>query len=245
MTREVTYKETLSVIESLYKLTEQKYGETNDSRFLALYDLSRKMRSCMNAVILLSHDEYEVLCVPINLLYRCMITDLMTALLISIIDDNTFDKVMHVMDIDYIKSLQKALNTDIEARKTVYPKDAEDIEKMALDYQVQHFDDLKDCLKSQKGEKWKVQTKEKLEINDIVFNGTIDSIFNVLSTYKHIRDIASVYQYYRLFSQTEHFSLKSRVFNYKQEFHERYYNKTRGFIRLGIEYILKKFSAKT
>ena len=64
--REVTYKETLSVIERLYKLTEQKYGETNDSRFLALYDLARKMRACMNAVILLPHEEYEMLCVPIN-----------------------------------------------------------------------------------------------------------------------------------------------------------------------------------
>lgn len=53
--RDITYKDTLSVIEKLYKLTEQKYGETNDSRFLALYDLSRKMRTCMNDVMLLPH----------------------------------------------------------------------------------------------------------------------------------------------------------------------------------------------
>lgn len=239
--RDITYKETLSVIEKLYKLTEQKFGETNDSRFLALYDLSRKMRACMNAVMLLPHEEYEVLCVPINLLYRCMITDLMTSLLISVVDDDTFDKVMHVMDIDYTKSLQKAFDTDIAVRKSVYPEDVEDFEKMALDYQVQHFNDLKDCLKSQKGEKWEVQSKEKLEINGVVFSGTIDSLFKVLSTFEHVCDIASVYQFYKYFSQSEHFSLKNRVFNYKQDFHERYYNKTRGFIILGIEYILKKY----
>ena len=238
--REITYKETLSVIEKLYKLTEQKYRETNDSRFLALYDLARKMRACMNAVMLLPHEEYEVLCVPINLLYRCMITDLMTTLLISVVDDDIFDKVMHVMDIDYTKSLQKALDTNIAVRKSVYPEDADDFEKIALDYQVQHFEELKDCLKSPKGEKWEVMSKEKLEINGVVFKGTIDSIFKVLSTCEHVRDIASVYQYYKIFSQSEHFSLKNRIFNYKQDFHEKYYNKTRGFIILGIEYILKK-----
>lgn len=146
------------------------------------------------------------------------------------------------MDIDYTKSLQKALNTDIAVRKSVYPEDAEDFEKMALDYQVQHFDDLKDCLKSQNGERWEVKSKEKLEINGVIFNGTIDSIFNVLSTYEHVSDIASVYQYYRLFSQSEHFSLKNRVFNYKQDFHEKYYTKTRGLIILGVDYILKKYS---
>lgn len=241
--REIAYKETLSIIEKLYKLTEQKYGETNDSRFLALYDLSRKMRACMNAVMLLPHTEYDVLCVPINLLYRCMITDVMTALLISVVDDNTFDKVMHMMDIDYTKSLQKALDTDIAVRKSVYPEDAEDFEKMALDYQVQHFDDIKDCLKSTKGEKWEIQSKEKLEINGVVFNGTIDSLFKVLLTYEHVRDIVSVYQYYKIFSQSEHFSLKNRVFNYKHDFHERYYNKTRGLIVLGIEYILKEYGS--
>lgn len=134
---------------------------------------------------------------------------------------------------------------DIAVRKSVYLEEADDFEKMALDYQVQHFDDLKDCLKSQKGEKWDVMSKEKPEINGVVFSGTIDSLFKVLSTYEHVRDIASVYQYYKIFSQSEHFSLKNRVFNYKQDFHERYYNKTRGFIILGVKYILKKFGDKT
>ena len=53
-----------------------------------------------------------------------------------------------------------------------------------------------------------------------------------------------MYEYYKLFSQSEHFSLMNRAFNYKQDFHETYYNKTRGFICLGVEFVYKKFSSK-
>lgn len=240
--REITYKETLSLIERLYKLTEQKYGETNNSRLLALYDLSRKMRACMNAILLLPYSEFDVLCVPINLLYRCMITDLMTSLLIAVIDDSTFDKVMHIMNVDYTKSLLTALNTEIEGKKKIYPKDASSFDKMALDYQMQHYDDFKECLKSKKDEAWIVLPKEKLIINDEIFNGTIDSIYRVMLTYSEIRDYANIYKYYRIFSQSEHFSQKNRVLIYKQDFHEDYYNKTRGFILLSTDFLIRKFS---
>ena len=167
--REITYKENLSVIERLCKQTEQKYGETNDSRFLALYDLSRKMRACLNAVMLLPHEEYEVLCVPINLLYRCMITDLMTALLISVVDDETFCKVMNVMDIGYANSLKKAIDAEIKVKKSICSEKESAFDEAAKEYQSEHYKDFKDCLKSQEGELWDVKSREKISINNVPF----------------------------------------------------------------------------
>ena len=236
--------ETLSIIEKFYKLAKLKYEETADDRFLALFNLARKIRACMNSVILLPHEEYDVLCVPINLLYRCMITDLMTSLLISVVNDDTFGKIMHLMNIDYTKSFLKALNTNVDGRKSAYSKDPLEIEKIKANYQKDHYDDFKDCLQSSRLEEWQIKPKPKIIINHTNFSGTIESMYNVLLSFDETRDVANIYQYYKLFSQSEHFSLKNLIFNYKQDFHDNYYNKTRGFIHLGIELILKKYFNK-
>ena len=68
-------------------------------------------------------------------------------------------------------------------------------------------------------------------------------MYDILKTYgNEVRTLASVYQYYRLFSQSEHYSLKGRIFNYKQELYEKYYNKIQGYVYLGEEYLYKKYS---
>ena len=53
---------------------------------------------------------------------------------------------------------------------------------------------------------------------------------------------AYAYQYYRLFSQSEHFSIKGRIINHKQTFHEEYYNKVRALVYLGAELLYNKYS---
>ena len=72
--------------------------------------------------------------------------------------------------------------------------------------------------------------------------GNIKDMYNILKSSKELCGYAYLYKYYREFSQSEHFSMKGRYMNYKQEFHDKYYNKVLGFIHLGEKYIYEKYN---
>ena len=241
MSKLIPLKETLSIVEKVYSLTECRYKEQPCNRFLALCELARKIRTCLNAVYLLPYEKYDVLCTPVNLMYRCMITDLMTSLFFSVIDDETLEVVIHRMDIDFVNSYKKALEANIDARKHVYPEERKEWDELKRDYQEKLYKDLKDCLKSTEIEDWEVMPKTKIIINKVEFKNTIDTMYNVLKTFDETCALAGVYNYYKLFSQSEHFSIKGRFINYKQSFHEQYYNKIHGFIYLGYSNIYDKY----
>jgi hypothetical protein len=131
--RKITITETITLLDKLLEIIKGKCNDTTPDRHLAIYDLIRKIRACMTALIPIK--TYDILCVPVNLLYRCMITDLLTSLLIIMIDEECFDKVMYIMDYHYAKSLKKALNAEINAKKDLYLDDANEFEQLSLDYQ--------------------------------------------------------------------------------------------------------------
>ena len=85
MNKEITIKDTLSIVEKVQKLTELCYKNTLSNRLVALNGLTRKIRAFFNAIYLLPLDKYDVLCVPANLMYRCIVSDLMTTLFIAVI----------------------------------------------------------------------------------------------------------------------------------------------------------------
>lgn len=240
--REITLAQTIKTIDKLLDLIKTQCDESTPNRNLAVYDLSRKMRACITALIPIQ--KHDILCVPTNLLYRCMITDLLTLLLITVVDEEEFEKVMHTINYCFAKSFKNALDAEIKVKKDLYPADFIDIEKQYLDYLERQYDNFKDYLKSAKGEDWGFRKKPTINIEGTKFDGSTDSIYRVLLNYPDVKDLASVYKYYKLFSQSEHFSLMNRAFNYKQDFHETYYNKTRGFICLGVEFVYEKFSSK-
>lgn len=101
---------------------------------------------------------------------------------------------------------------------------------------------MKDYLDSAKGEDWKLKSPKTICINGEKFNGQVSQIYKILRTFEEVSGYAYVYQYYRLFSQSKHFSIKGRKINHKQPFHEGYYNKVRAFIYLGAELLYKKYS---
>lgn len=242
MSKEVTIKDALSMVENVQKLTELYYNNTMSNRFVALNDLTRKIRACFNAIYLLPLDQYDVLCVPANIMYRCIVSDLMATLFIAVIDDSQFDEVMHIMDVDFAKSLKNSLDANIEIRKETYPEESDDFDELSKNYQIKLYNDLKDCLNSGKGEEWKIKKVKPIFINGIAYTGQIRQMYDILKTYgNEVRTLASVYQYYRLFSQSEHYSLKGRIFNYKQELYKKYYNKIRGYVFLVEEYVYKKY----
>lgn len=236
------FDEALRWVEHMYALTRRKKNETNSKRFIALYELTQKMRISFNALHYIPYDQYEVLCAPTNLLYRSMITDLMTSLLITQIDDNQLDDVLFNFDLEFAKSLKSALNANIEIRAMTYPDDAEAFEELKKEYQEDLYEDLKDCLISAKGEEWEPKKQRSISINGHVFNGQVSQMYNILKSFEEVAGYAYIYQYYRLFSQSEHFSIKGRIMNYKQELHDKYYNKVLGLIYLGEKLIYDKYN---
>ena len=238
----ISIEKVLGKVEKLHLLTESKSKEIDNKRFVALNELSRKIRISLNALHYIPYEEYEVLCAPANLLYRSMITDLMTSLLISQLDDEQLDGVIHFFDLDFVKSLRNALNANIEIRKMTYPDDAEAFEEQKKEYQEKLYDDLKECLSSTKGEDWELNSQRPIKINDIDFKGNISQMYDLLKSFEEVAGYAYIYQYYKLFSQSEHFSIKGRFINYKQPFHEKYYNKVRWIIYLGVELLYNKYN---
>ena len=237
------FDEALRWVENVYTLTKRKKNGTNSKRFIALYELTRKIRVTFNALHYIPYEQYEVLCAPTNLLYRSMITDLMTSLLITQIDDTQLDDVLFYFDLEFTKSLKSALNANIEIRTMTYPDDAEAFEEQKKEYQEKLYDDLKDYLKSAKGEDWDLKSQKKpIAINGREFNGKVSQMYDILKSFEEVAGYAYIYQYYRLFSQSEHFSVIGRFMNYKQELHDRYYNKVLGLIYLGEKLIFDKYN---
>lgn len=239
MAKEVTLKNTIFITDKLLELMGSKCDEKQPNQYLALYDLTRKIRACLAALVPITGHDY--LCVPVNLLYRCMITDLMTSLLISVVDDNVFHDIMHIMDIKFAQSYKKAIMAETRVKCSLAPEKTSAFESACLAYQEQQYDTFKDCLESFRGEEWKLVKSPSCIINNEPFKGNVGSIYKVLLTFPEVKDVASIYEYYCIFSQSEHFSLKNRIFIYKQDFHEYYYNKVRGLIYLGEEYLFKKY----
>ena len=237
----ISLEKVLGIVERLHLLTESKSKEIESKRFVALNELSRKMRISLNALHYIPYEEYEVLCAPANLLYRSMISDLMTSLLISQLNDEQLDDVIYFFDLDFARSLKSALNANIEIRKMTYPDDAEAFEEQKKEYQEKLYDDLKECLKSTKGEDWEFNSQKPICIKGKEFNGKISQIYDLLKTFEEVAGYAYIYQYYKLFSQSEHFSVKGRIINYKQPFHDGYYNKVRWIIYLGAELLYNKY----
>lgn len=238
----VTIEDALSKIEYLHSLTESKSKNGECKRFIALNELVRKIRISLNALHYIPYEKYEVLCAPANLLYRSMITDLMTSLLISQVDDKQLEDIIYIFDRDFTNSLKSALKANIEIRKETYPEDVDAFDEQATEYQEKLYDELKDYLSSAKGEDWKLKKKTPIYINGERFDGQISQIYKILRTFEEVSGYAYAYQYYRLFSQSEHFSIKGRIINHKQTFHEEYYNKVRALVYLGAELLYNKYS---
>ena len=234
----MTIKDALGNVKKLHILTERKLKEIESKRFIALNELSRKMKASLNTLSYIPYEE----CAPTNLLYRGMTTDLMTSLLISQLDDTQLNDVLHIFDLEFTRSLKQAVDTDIKIRKMVYPKDAKALEEQGRKYQEDLYDDLKECLSSAKGEEWKVNSCKPITINGIKFKGTVSQMYKILESFEEVSYYAFVYKYYKLFSQSEHFSIKGRVYTHKQDFHDDYYNRVRDFIYLGTGFLYNKYN---
>jgi len=130
----VTIEDALSKIEYLHSLTESKSKNGGCKRIIALNELARKIRVSLNALHYIPYEEYAALCAPANLLYRSMITDLMTSLLISQVDDKQLEDIIYIFDRDFTNSLKSALETNIEIRKETYPEDVEAFDEQGTRY---------------------------------------------------------------------------------------------------------------
>ena len=241
MVKQELFDAALSSIEKVHKLSECRYNETKSDRFVILNELTRKIRTSFNAIHFIPFEQYEVLYPSVNLLFRSVIIDLMTSLLLILIKDEQLEDFLLIDNLRFIDSLKSALETEIDIRKHLYPQYINEYERLKSKYQIDLYDDLQDCLKSAKNVPWEKKERPVLEINKIRYTGQIKEIYQVLKSSEELYDYAYLYKYYRLFSQSEHFSMKGRFINYKKDFHDEYYNKVLGFVYLGEKLIFEKY----
>lgn len=241
MVKQELFDAALSSVEKVYKLSEQKFEKTRDKRFAVLKELARKIRVSFNAIHFIPYEQYEVLYPSINLLFRSVIVDLTTSLLLLLVKDEQLDDFLLIDNLKFFESFKSALETEVEIRKHFYPQNAEEYENLKTKYQIDLYDDLKDCLKSTKDAPWEKKERPNLEINNIRYTGQIKEVFQILKTTEELYGYTYLYKHYRLLSQSEHFSMKGSFFNYKNDFHDECYNKILGFVYLGEKLIYDKY----
>ena len=69
-------------------------------------------------------------------------------------------------------------------------------------------------------------------------------MYDILKSFEEVSYYDFLYHYYKLFSQSEHFSIKGRAYTHKQDFHDDYYNRVRGFIYLGTALLYNKYNKR-
>lgn len=62
MSKEITLKNTICITDKMLELMGSKCDETLPNQYLALYDLTRKIRVCLAALVPIT--EHDYLCVP-------------------------------------------------------------------------------------------------------------------------------------------------------------------------------------
>ena len=92
------------------------------------------------------------------------------------------------------------------------------------------------------GEEWNVNPCKPITINGIEFKGTVAQMYDTLKSFEEVSHYAFLYHYYKLFSQSEHFSIKGRIYTHKQDFHNDYYYRVRAFIYLGTGFLYNKYN---
>lgn len=231
----------LCAVEKVYKLSAKMHKETKSDRFIALNELARKMRTALNAIYFIPYEQYDVMYPSVNLLYRGLITDLMTSLILLLVTEEQFNDFLLIDNLKFVDSLRSALNTEIEVRKHFNPQNDKEYDKLKLQYQIDHYNELKDCLDSIEGAPWILKKTSAIDINGQLYTGQIKEMYEILKSSEELYCYALLYKYYRLFSQSEHFSMKGRFMNHKQDIHDKYYNEVLDFIHTGEKLIYDKY----
>jgi len=176
-----------------------------NNRLITAYQLIKKIRNNVYSLTILLEDNNAQ--TSKNLIYRCIFSDIMTALYLLDINDSEFEYSTDLLNIKHIKYFMEVIPIRLKvARKLFKTVPCEEInEQSQFD---KYYDFFKNYLKNEKGKPWIINILPNNK--SIIFNGTIKSIFEYLikcEKNENLQALSNLYMYYKNLSQSEHFSL--------------------------------------
>ena len=186
-----------------------------NKRYVVGFDLLQRINANMDAVLYgfdkLFVNQKMLYKIPIDLSLRTALGDTITALYLLSLDDDILEEEISVINSDFVKFLLTVLPIRYKIGEKLFPQDSRGTEQ---DYFDSYYSIYKDYLDNGKGEAWKVKSFKTLRSKDSPFNEscTTKSMYQYLENNEdsELKELASLYMHYRVFSQTEHYSFLGR-----------------------------------
>lgn len=186
-----------------------------NKRYIVGFDLLQRINANMDAVLYgfdkLFVNQKMLYKIPIDLSLRTALGDTITALYLLSLSDDIFEEEISVIDRDFVKFLSTVLSIRHEYSKRFFPSDSMGSEQEYFD---KYYSTYQDYLENGKGEVWQVKSLKTLRSKHNPFNKncTLESMYQYLKNNEdsELKDFATLYMHYRVFSQTEHYSFLGR-----------------------------------
>jgi hypothetical protein len=202
----ITIKDVLSLFDDIKKelATELRQRNINKKRVIIFYDLLKRIKSNIYTISIIE-DSGKNLLAPKNLLYRNVLSDLIEGLYLLSRDTEQFEKGIQSLDLAHAKFIKDALIIRTELYKKVSHKDEN--EKLQV-FMNEYYDKVQCYLTSPKGAEWEfIRMSGSFSIRDM--SNALKNDSN-----ESLKQFYFLYHYYRLFSQTEHYTLLGREYSF-------------------------------
>lgn len=202
--------------------------ENKPVRLTVAYDLIKRIGNNIRVVSLIRNEEFSI--PSQQLLLRSVISDLIEGVYLLSCNDELFTKGVKTLDREHVRFFKESLGLRTELYKKMHPEEIIDSLQPAMD---KYYDYVSSYLNSNKGEPWKIVSLK--EIRDDKMQCKISEMCDALknNTNEILHQYYYLYHYYRLLSQSEHYTLLGR--SYSSTRAEDLKKEVRGIIYVTIE----------
>lgn len=212
----VTTQQILSYLNYLGPIVTKKYNkDKEDIKTLVIYDLMRKMQSNVCVIDRIKHE--TILQVSRNIIYRSIFNDLMYAIFIlSLENKEDLDKVIkcidttHAQSVKEIYSIEHYMVNSFNKRHGLPLEDENVVYNELSKYWGEYIKSYSNRI---------IQMKSKTVDLSVIprFNGHLKQIAEYFRDNNYWEPFYTLFKYYKILSQSEHYSHIGRGFNYHNE----------------------------
>lgn len=197
-------------------------------KLIVAYDLIKRIGSNIHIVSSIKNDKFSMH--SQNLLLRSVVSDLIQGLYLLSCNDELFVKGIKTVDRVHVQFFKESLELRTELYKKMRP---EEIIGDLQPFMDKYYDVVSPYLNSSKGEPWNIVSLK--EIRDDNMKCGIKEMCDALKSNadENLHQYYYLYHYYRLLSQSEHYTLLGR--NYSSSENENLKIEVRVVIYAAIE----------
>lgn len=231
-------KEILNLTNGIGKrVSDEIQVDFDNTRLKVAFDLLKK--TACNINVLCEIDSVEKSETSKNIIYRSVFSDLMLLAFLQHVNDNQFEHSLNVLNATHVKFMADALPMRLRLGRQIFnPGKGNNIKDInEIDLLDEYYDYFHEYISSEKGDKWIV--KKYTPPKDFIFSGQTRQIYDYFEkcTEEVYRPLSHLYMYYRVLSQTEHYSFIGKSFAFKGANEEKWYGEYNVFIENSLELI--------